>query len=837
MIVSILSAVLLLCPTITAQPGSNNVSDKELDCAVRSAALAYARHLQPQRPLTDVFDGLQLGTYCGEPPPPPLQLLPSSPARVDVSRRRAQTISSTASVFYADALRGDDNAPGSAVAPFRSIARGVVACRTAAAPPCSILLNGTFYLNETLELDSRDSSLTISATPGGTAVLSGGAPLEGAQWTAVDIAPPNNVWRMSLPPSFVPPLALLVGGRRTPRARWPNGDADVDIVPTGYTGAAGWLPPRPPVTPPVPVPGNFSRPEDVYFPSYVWATGGVAVGNFEPPEGYWISSSPTAGDTWSVPSGLNFSRANFSPRVGNWTAPNRAVVFAFHGGYWGSWAFSVDGVSLDAAGDGTLTFSSGGWQEARGWKTGGALYVDNIREELDTPGEWFYDVDTRELVFWYNATSGTPPPSTGAGTPVVSQIETLVRVSGDSPDAPAESVTLGPGLTFTATAPTYLKPFRAPSGGDWSFCETAAVEFVHTSHASVRGCSLVALGGNGVYIRGGNVGASVTDSEFRGLGESGIVVVGAAGGGQTPSLQDTPVGTLVARNVFQDLGIFVRQAGPVYTALSANTTILENIAFNLPRAAVNVNDGAWGGHVIAGNLFFATVRETQDHGAINSWEREPYVREFFPSGAPVLYGALSRCTSNFLISNGYGIHPLDHDDGSNAWLDERNVLAWAGVKNWEGFNKTASSNLIVRPDYCSTCTPGAHTNFGPGGVPLPTSFYFPVCARSLGQAAWGALGDTYTNNTCILANADPYIFGKCNASAPSAAGDVPRTHGNTFVTPNAQLSIACGGKSLSLADAQAVGYEVGSRAIDNALSPADTVAMIEALLGFSVTAL
>jgi len=204
------------------------------------------------------------------------------------------------------------------------------------------------------------------------------------------------------------------------------------------------------------------------------------------------------------------------------------------------------------------------------------------------------------------------------------------------------------------------------------------------------------------------------------------------------------------------------------------------------------------------------------------------------AGAAVLYGLQSRCTQNFLVSDGYGIHPLDHDDGSNAWLDERNVLAWAGVKNWQGFNKTAANNLIVRPDYCDACAAGGHANAGAGGVPLPTSYYFPACARSLGQARWGrALRDTFEGNTCILgATTSPYIFGSCNASAPSDAGDVPATRSNSFYTPGGAVAIACGKETLTLAEAQAVGYELGSLAIGAAPSPDSVVSMIKSVLGF-----
>ena len=66
------------------------------------------------------------------------------------------------------------------------------------------------------------------------------------------------------------------------------------------------------------------------------------------------------------------------------------------------------------------------------------------------------------------------------------------------------------------------------------------------------------------------------------------MLAGAPGGGQAPPLAGAPAGTLIARNVFAELGVFVKQAGAVYAALAASTTIANNTAFNLPRAA-----GAW----------------------------------------------------------------------------------------------------------------------------------------------------------------------------------------------------------------------------------------------------
>ena len=49
-----------------------------------------------------------------------------------------------------------------------------------------------------------------------------------------------------------------------------------------------------------------------------------------------------------------------------------------------------------------------------------------------------------------------------------------------------------------------------------------------------------------------------------------------------------------------------------------------NVCFNGPRAGFNFNDGMGGGNLLENNLIFNMVRETQDHGTFNSWNRQPF---------------------------------------------------------------------------------------------------------------------------------------------------------------------------------------------------------------------
>ena len=42
----------------------------------------------------------------------------------------------------------------------------------------------------------------------------------------------------------------------------------------------------------------------------------------------------------------------------------------------------------------------------------------------------------------------------------------------------------------------------------------------------------------------------------------------------------------------------------------------------MPRAAICIGDGTWGGHLIEFNHTHDTVRETSDHGPFNAWGRD-----------------------------------------------------------------------------------------------------------------------------------------------------------------------------------------------------------------------
>ena len=98
-------------------------------------------------------------------------------------------------------------------------------------------MSGTFYLEETLELSTLDGNTRWLAAAGGNATISGGSRLEGLDWTKTTVNG-YSIYKASIPRS-VPIFDTLFddesdGGLRLVRARYPNGNLERDMRPTGW---------------------------------------------------------------------------------------------------------------------------------------------------------------------------------------------------------------------------------------------------------------------------------------------------------------------------------------------------------------------------------------------------------------------------------------------------------------------------------------------------------------------------------------------------------------------------------------------------------------------------
>jgi hypothetical protein len=499
--------------------------------------------------------------------------------------------------------------------------------------------------------------------------------------------PPTHVW--GRPPQLG--NQLLVGGRRMVRARFPNGDPQelsgicfsaVDHPELGE-GCTSYLPamgstktlPNSPAL--ATISGTLNRgqspklgcPECTDYGSFKYKI-------YAFPDGHPVYDTPDAlkgHSDWNNASLFSFwgspfnrpANAEVDPSTWTnktWADPATGVVHMFHSGLWGGWQYKL--TDFDATSH-TIEFGYGGYQEARGSGVkSNHFYVENIKEELDVAGEWFHDEKEGQIYYFPNATHAT---AAALATAEIAILDTLISIGSAADEASgewADSIQII-GLELTATRATYLSPYEIPSGGDWSIHRGGAIEVTQARNVAIRGCFFNQVGGNGLLFTNAVLDSSVVGNEFAFTGDSAVVFVGStvgidgtvAGGAKYPNRNN------VSNNLMREFGIYGKQTSCFFQAVSANTTLNDNVCFNGPRAGVNFNDGFGGNYEMKGNLIFNTVRETGDHGPFNSWDRQPYlstngVDDGFTTEEKngledtSFVGAPSRIVGNFIF-NGY----------------------------------------------------------------------------------------------------------------------------------------------------------------------------------------
>lgn len=398
-------------------------------------------------------------------------------------------------------------------------------------------------------------------------------------------------------------------------------------------------------------------------------------------------------------------------RVKRWKHPEGGYLNAMHRHDWGDFHYRITG--KEAGGKLRL---EGGWQNNRpyGLHPDNRM-VENIFEELDAPGEWFYDSRTHYL--YYYPMPGERVEELDFQSP---QLKNLVELAG-TPGCPVRNVTLQ-GLGLTQTVRTFMESYEPLLRSDWTIYRGGAVLFRNTEGCALRDCDLYLLGGNGVFFDCYNRRSEVAGSHLYQIGASAICFVGDTAAVRSPSFKyedfvplaemdqtkgprsdNYPAFCRVYDNLIHHIGLYEKQVSGVELSMCRDITVSHNSIYDTPRSAVNISEGTWGGHVIENNDLFNTVKETGDHGSINAWGRD---RFWHPD-----YGTMTRIAEErpaLLLAD--ALEPvvirgnrvrcdrgwdIDLDDGASNYQIYNNLCLNGGIKLREGFYRTVENNVIV----------------------------------------------------------------------------------------------------------------------------------------------
>ena len=134
------------------------------------------------------------------------------------------------------------------------------------------------------------------------------------------------------------------------------------------------------------------------------------------------------------------SGADIQRRATRWANPTAGFLHAMHPALWGDFTWRITGKDANV----NLT-KVGGWQNNRGGGINeGIQFVENIFEELDSPGEWFLNHKTHTLYFY-------PPAGLDLSTARRPQFP-LCAQAPRPPSAPTSASTLRPCAVSTPRA-------------------------------------------------------------------------------------------------------------------------------------------------------------------------------------------------------------------------------------------------------------------------------------------------------------------------------------------------------------------------------------------------
>ena len=418
-------------------------------------------------------------------------------------------------------------------------------------------------------------------------------------------------------------------------------------------------------------------------------------------------------DTWELSHSIKVDSVRDplrKERVARWENPTGGYIHAMHTALWGDMHWRITGKT--ASGD---LMEEGGWQNNRpSPKHPAYRMVENIFEELDAPGEWFYDA--KASLLHYIPAGGLDIQK---ATVEVVRLRHLIEFNG-SKSSPVKNIELN-GFVFRHAARTFMDNKEPLLRSDWTVYRGGAVVFNGAENCTIKDSEFDQVGGNAIFINNYNRKIAVTGCYIHHVGANGIAFVGDSKAVRSPMFRygnqdfskidrtpgpqsdNYPADCLVDDCLITMTGRDEKQTAPVHISMSHKITVRHCSIYDVPRAGINISEGTFGGHLIEHCDVFNTVLETGDHGSFNSWGRDRYWTPDINESVPEVtkdkhFPFLDMLDSNTIRHNRWRCDhgwDIDLDDGSSWYRIYDNLLLNGGLKMREGFDRIATNNIII----------------------------------------------------------------------------------------------------------------------------------------------
>ena len=264
---------------------------------------------------------------------------------------------------------------------------------------------------------------------------------------------------------------------------------------------------------------------------------------------------------------------------------------------WG-WVNAILGVDRVEEAQRKIVFDApGATQDVR---MGNRFFVENVREALDSPGEWFLDKAAGEVLYVPDS------PDFPRQEVVAPRLDRLIEIQGDPDQGRWVEHLRFRGIRFADTDYGLTTEYYHP--------REATIVMAGARECEVRECEFGWLGGYALRLEDRSEGCRFVRNRVHDMGQGGVIMWGGT--------QDQAHHCEILGNTMERLGLIYKHVAGVYVTHASDNHIAWNRIVDVPRYAISCKsqgeDQLSHRNVVEYNEMLRTNLETNDTGAFES---------------------------------------------------------------------------------------------------------------------------------------------------------------------------------------------------------------------------
>lgn len=326
--------------------------------------------------------------------------------------------------------------------------------------------------------------------------------------------------------------------------------------------------------------------------------------------------------------------------------------------------------------------------QSHGFNAGHRYLVENVKEAIGQPGQWYLDRTTKNISYFSEANEDP-----NAATAIAPQASQLVVADGLS------HVTFK-DIVFSHT--NWVVPAAGHPSQQGELNVTAALSFTNSSYVTLDSCTLTHIGGYGVEFVGTGPFQPTEQNPYNNRVINCVITDLGAGGirvGLVPRSSDTDASvaqyTLVQNNVISGGGRFLPAGEAVYILNSHHNLVDHNDVYDFYNSAISTGF----------SYDYNAALPSLAHDNVIQFNHIYQIGQGVTSDIGAAYMAVKTATGNQILNN--KIHDVTHDPGNPAVPSSAGYGGWGIYFDAGSSNVTAKNNLVYRTSQTSL-----HHNFG-----------------------------------------------------------------------------------------------------------------------------